>query len=281
MTPPARIVGLLAEGATALLRREPADFAHPGLHLPDAPYLGPVTTDSGASSNSSPWRDSSPVRSAPCLPPPANLPSHDPPYRESLTRPRLLPSAFCLLPFPMIRAIEDVLRHHMGLEASTIGTATVERAIRARMAHVAAANTDDYLLRLRETPAELDELTEAVVVPESWFFRDGAPSRLSSPGRVNTGSPPIPARPCACSPCRAPPARNPLRSPWLSSIPACRPPASRSPPSTSAAAPWPAPNAASTVSTLSGVTPSIPRPLFHPYPGGLRPCAGGPAAGAL
>ena len=75
----------------------------------------------------------------------------------------------------MISAIEDVLRHHMGLEASTIGTATVERAIRARMAHVAAASTDDYLLRLRETPAELDELTEAVVVPESWFFRDGAP----------------------------------------------------------------------------------------------------------
>ena len=75
----------------------------------------------------------------------------------------------------MISAIEDVLRHHMGLEASTIGAATVERAIRTRMAHVAAVSTDDYLLRLRETPAELDELTEAVVVPESWFFRDGAP----------------------------------------------------------------------------------------------------------
>ena len=75
----------------------------------------------------------------------------------------------------MISAIEDVLRHHMGLEASTIGTATVERAIRARMAHVSAASTDEYLLRLRENPAELDELTEALVVPESWFFRDGAP----------------------------------------------------------------------------------------------------------
>ena len=75
----------------------------------------------------------------------------------------------------MISAIEDVLRHHMGLEASTIGAATVERAIRARMAHVGAASTEEYLLRLRESPAELDELTEAVVVPESWFFRDGAP----------------------------------------------------------------------------------------------------------
>ena len=40
-----RIVGLLAERATSLLHREPADFAHTGLHLPDAPYLGPVATD--------------------------------------------------------------------------------------------------------------------------------------------------------------------------------------------------------------------------------------------
>ena len=44
---PARIVGLLAAGATTLLRREPGDFADPGLHLPGAPCLGPVTTDSG------------------------------------------------------------------------------------------------------------------------------------------------------------------------------------------------------------------------------------------
>ena len=40
-----RTVGLLAERATTLLQREPADFAHPGLYLPDAPFLGPVTAD--------------------------------------------------------------------------------------------------------------------------------------------------------------------------------------------------------------------------------------------
>ena len=40
-----RTVGLLAERATSLLQREPADFAHTGLRLPDAPCLGPVTTD--------------------------------------------------------------------------------------------------------------------------------------------------------------------------------------------------------------------------------------------
>ena len=42
-----RIVGLLAERATTLLQRQPADFTPSGLHLPDAPCLGPVTTDTG------------------------------------------------------------------------------------------------------------------------------------------------------------------------------------------------------------------------------------------
>ena len=72
-------------------------------------------------------------------------------------------------------AIEDVLRRRMGLQASSIGSATVELAIRARMSEVGAATPEAYLARLQETPAELDELIEAVVVPESWFFRDGAP----------------------------------------------------------------------------------------------------------
>ena len=41
------VVGLLAERATSILRREPADFTSTGLHAPDAPFLGPVTTDAG------------------------------------------------------------------------------------------------------------------------------------------------------------------------------------------------------------------------------------------
>jgi chemotaxis-related protein WspB len=40
------IVGLLAERATSLLKRQPADFTSSGLHVADAPFLGPVTTDS-------------------------------------------------------------------------------------------------------------------------------------------------------------------------------------------------------------------------------------------
>jgi chemotaxis protein methyltransferase WspC len=75
----------------------------------------------------------------------------------------------------MMGAVEDFLRRSIGLEASSIGTATVEMAIRGRMAQVGTATPEGYLQRLRETPSELDELIEAVVVPESWFFRDGTP----------------------------------------------------------------------------------------------------------
>ena len=39
------VVGLLAERATGLLKRQPADFTHTGLRVADAPYLGPVTAD--------------------------------------------------------------------------------------------------------------------------------------------------------------------------------------------------------------------------------------------
>jgi chemotaxis-related protein WspB len=41
----AQLVGLIAERATETLRREPKDFAEPGVQLSTAPFLGPVLTD--------------------------------------------------------------------------------------------------------------------------------------------------------------------------------------------------------------------------------------------
>jgi len=38
-------LGLIAERATEIIRRETADFIEPGLKFGDAPYLGPVLTD--------------------------------------------------------------------------------------------------------------------------------------------------------------------------------------------------------------------------------------------
>ncbi len=40
-------LGLIAERATEIIQREAADFSQPGLKFGDAPYLGPVLTDSG------------------------------------------------------------------------------------------------------------------------------------------------------------------------------------------------------------------------------------------
>ena len=42
---PHGVVGLLAERATGLLQRQPADFTRTGLPGAGAPFLGPVTTD--------------------------------------------------------------------------------------------------------------------------------------------------------------------------------------------------------------------------------------------
>jgi chemotaxis-related protein WspB len=38
-------LGLIAERATEIIRRESTDFTEPGLKFGDAPYLGPVLTD--------------------------------------------------------------------------------------------------------------------------------------------------------------------------------------------------------------------------------------------
>lgn len=40
-----RLIGLVAERATEMLRRNPRDFVDPGFKSKDAPYLGPVLLD--------------------------------------------------------------------------------------------------------------------------------------------------------------------------------------------------------------------------------------------
>jgi chemotaxis-related protein WspB len=39
-------LGLIAERATEIIRRDTAEFLDPGLKFGDAPYLGPLSTDS-------------------------------------------------------------------------------------------------------------------------------------------------------------------------------------------------------------------------------------------
>ena len=64
-----------------------------------------------------------------------------------------------------------LLKRKMGLDSGSIGKAAVERAVRHRMGAADAADERDYLLRVQTDPAEMQQLIEAVIVPETWFFR--------------------------------------------------------------------------------------------------------------
>lgn len=64
-----------------------------------------------------------------------------------------------------------LLKRQMGLDSGSIGKAAVERAVRHRIGAVNAADERDYLMRVQASPAEMQQLIEAVIVPETWFFR--------------------------------------------------------------------------------------------------------------
>ncbi|ALN78851.1 CheR family methyltransferase [Lysobacter antibioticus] len=64
------------------------------------------------------------------------------------------------------------LKDTMGLDASTIGPTVVERAVASRMTACGCKQLAEYWQALRASPLEQQELIEAVVVPETWFFRD-------------------------------------------------------------------------------------------------------------
>jgi chemotaxis protein methyltransferase WspC len=60
----------------------------------------------------------------------------------------------------------------MGLDAESIGVACVERAVRERLAARGLEDVQGYWELLSTLGQELQELIEAIVIPETWFFRD-------------------------------------------------------------------------------------------------------------
>ncbi|HEY6645443.1 CheR family methyltransferase [Povalibacter sp.] len=72
----------------------------------------------------------------------------------------------------VIARIEALLRQRIGLDAVSIGATTLERALRERSAVTGCQDMHAYLDLVLASEPELQELIEAVVVPESWFFRD-------------------------------------------------------------------------------------------------------------
>lgn len=71
--------------------------------------------------------------------------------------------------------IAEFLEQLIGLKASSIGSATLERAVASRMREAGIDELQGYFERLGRSPLEVRKLVEEVVVPETWFFRDLEP----------------------------------------------------------------------------------------------------------
>jgi chemotaxis protein methyltransferase WspC len=72
----------------------------------------------------------------------------------------------------MIHAeIARLLKGAMGLDPDSVGLSTIQRAVQDRQSACRLEDVQAYLNHLRTSDSELLELIEAVVVPETWFFR--------------------------------------------------------------------------------------------------------------
>ncbi len=74
--------------------------------------------------------------------------------------------------------IKKLLHDSIGLDSSTVGDSSIERAINCRANILGLTCASSYLSYLKNTPDELDELVEEVVVPETWFFRNLVPFNI-------------------------------------------------------------------------------------------------------
>ncbi|MDR6957359.1 chemotaxis protein methyltransferase WspC [Pseudomonas brassicacearum] len=65
----------------------------------------------------------------------------------------------------------DFLKERIGLDVTSVGTAIIERALRQRISAQPGRTTDEYWQCLQHSAQEQQALIEAVIVPETWFFR--------------------------------------------------------------------------------------------------------------
>ncbi len=67
---------------------------------------------------------------------------------------------------------EELLKQTMGLDGASVGPSTVARAVRGRVLACKLDEARSYWEFVRTSPTEQQALIEAVVVAETWFFRD-------------------------------------------------------------------------------------------------------------
>ena len=65
----------------------------------------------------------------------------------------------------------DFLKDRIGLDVASVGAAIIERAVRQRTTASKALSADEYWQTLQGSRDEQQALIEAVIVPETWFFR--------------------------------------------------------------------------------------------------------------
>ena len=63
------------------------------------------------------------------------------------------------------------LKERIGLDVASVGEAIIDRAVRQRSQALQAQTTDQYWQHLQSSHDEQQALIEAVIVPETWFFR--------------------------------------------------------------------------------------------------------------
>lgn len=71
-----------------------------------------------------------------------------------------------------LNQVETLLRQSFGLDAASIGSSAIECVVRQRATTCGISDLALYWQHLQASPAELQQLIEAVVVPETWFMRD-------------------------------------------------------------------------------------------------------------
>jgi len=75
----------------------------------------------------------------------------------------------------MRKKIECLLKDRIGLDVHSIGAASIHNAIKRCLNGSVYSDLGQYYQALHDSEVEFRRLVEAVVVPETWFFRDGVP----------------------------------------------------------------------------------------------------------
>lgn len=71
-----------------------------------------------------------------------------------------------------LNELEALLKATIGLDPASLGSSTLERAVRQRATACSLSDWRDYLNHVQVSASELQALVDAAVISETWFFRD-------------------------------------------------------------------------------------------------------------